>query len=121
MPAALNWRQNLSMTCGIAIFAAAGTRDGANGGADIGPLDWRPSTSLPLAVERFLGVALVSAAFVLGYPRHWFWVVSAVILTVTLLEAFQLLVPLRHASLIDWAVKVVGALVGTGAGKIARI
>jgi VanZ family protein len=58
-------------------------------------------------------------AFVLGYPRRWLWVLLTIGLAITLLEAFQLLIPFRHASLIDWAVKVVGALVGVCGGKIA--
>lgn len=84
----------------------------------LGPADIRPSTGLPLKVERFLGFAILAAAFTAAYPKRWRIIIALLAGAAVSLEALQLVIPTRDASPIDAAVKVLGA---TGGGTFVHL
>ena len=78
----------------------------------VSPIGFRPQTGLPADVERFLGLAFVSAMFWLGYPRHRPVVVVLILSAVVTFEVLQEVIPGRHGRIQDALVKVAGAGVG---------
>ncbi len=80
----------------------------------LGPVEWRPNTGLPAHLERFVGIALVTAAFCLGYPRYRLGILVLVIGGIGLLEVAQDIIPGRHGRRVELAIKVAGALIGGG-------
>jgi hypothetical protein len=87
----------------------------------LGPVEWRPNTGAPASLERFVGIALITGAFCLGYPRYRLGILVLVIGGIGLLEVAQDIIPGRHGKRVDLAIKVVGALVGgVGAFMIER-
>ena len=84
------------------------------------PPDLRPSTGLPLKLERFLAFAILAGAFAMAYPRRPLLIVFLACLGAISLELMQLLVPGRDASPIDALVKVLGAVSGTVGAVIIR-
>lgn len=75
---------------------------------------------LPLKVERALGFAVLSFIFALAYPRRWRQVLFGLVVAAFGIEGLQLLVPSRDPSLIDAAVKALGAASGVVAAKLLR-
>ena len=84
------------------------------------PVEYRPSTNLPLKVERGLAFAVLSCSFTLAYPRRWKLIVVLACLAAVSLELMQLLVPSRDASPVDATVKVIGSLSGTAGALVLR-
>ena len=78
----------------------------------LGPVEWRPSTGLPSHLERFVGIALITGAFCLGYPHYRLGLLVLVIGGIGLLEVAQDLIPGRHGKRVELAIKVAGALIG---------
>jgi VanZ family protein len=88
----------------------------------LGPVEWRPTTGLPAHLERFVGIALITGAFCLGYPRYRLGILVLVIGGIGLLEVAQDIIPGRHGKRLDLAFKVAGALIGgVGAIMIERL
>ena len=88
----------------------------------LGPVEWRPNTGAPPGLERFAGIALITGAFCLGYPRYRLGILVVVIGGVGLLEVAQDIIPGRHGKRVDLAVKVAGALIGgVGAMMVERL
>ena len=83
----------------------------------LGPVEWRPLTGLPTHLERFAGIALITGAFCLGYPRYRLAILVLVIGGIGLLEVAQDLIPGRHGKRVELAIKVAGALIG-GVGSM---
>jgi hypothetical protein len=86
----------------------------------IGPRSLRPETALPLKVERFLGFAVLAAAFTFAYPKQWRLVLALTCIAAVSLEALQLVAPGRDASIVDAAVKTLGAIGGTAGALVVR-
>ena len=84
----------------------------------VAPIGYRPNTPAPASVERFAAIALITAAFCLGYPRYRIPILVAVIIAVGALEVAQDMIPGRHGRKIDLAVKVAGALIGGAAAAL---
>jgi hypothetical protein len=84
------------------------------------PPELRPSSGLPLKVERFLAFAMLAGAFAMAYPKRWLFIALIICLGAILLELMQLLVPGRDASAIDAAAKVLGAVAGTAGAQIMQ-
>ena len=84
------------------------------------PPELRPSSGLPLKVERFLAFAVLAGAFVIAYPKRWLFVMAFICVGAILLELMQLLLPGRDTSEIDAAVKVLGAIAGTSGALIVQ-
>ena len=86
------------------------------------PAELRPTSMLPLKLERALGFATLSFIFALAYARHWKMVLILLMLAAFGLELFQFLVPSRDPSIIDALVKAIGAAGGVLAAKaIGRV
>jgi hypothetical protein len=64
------------------------------------------------------GVRGGGALFAAAYPRHIVLASLVVIGAAILLEAFQLLEASRHGRLFDASVKIVGGIIGLGAGWV---
>lgn len=89
--------------------------------ATLVPLELRPSSGLPLKLERFLAFAILAGMFAFAYPKRWVLVVASTCLAAVALELMQLLVPGRDARTVDALVKVIGAVSGaSGAGIVTR-
>jgi len=84
--------------------------------ATLGPIGFRPRTTMPVDVERALAYVALGLAFAMAYPRHIWWAVAFVILGAVGLEWLQNLSPDRHGRETDALVKVAGAAIGLGSG-----
>jgi VanZ family protein len=82
------------------------------------PADLRPTTPLPLKVERALVFAILAFAFTFAYAKHWLFVLALICVGAVVLELAQYLVPTRDPSVVDAIVKVVGAIAGTVAARV---
>ncbi len=87
----------------------------------VSPIGWRPGDVLPVDMDRALAFMLVTALFVVAYPRHF--IVCAVLLVVgaAAMELLQLLSPTRHAHFDDAAVKAAGAALGALFGRAVNL
>jgi VanZ family protein len=75
------------------------------------PIDLRPATG-HVVPERVLAFTALGAAFGLGYPRRLPFAIAVTLAAAIGLEAGQLLIPGRHARLIDAGEKLAGGLLG---------
>ena len=82
----------------------------------LGPLSLRPESAMGPNAERFLAFLVVGALFAAAYPRYIWFAAAIVIGAAILLEFFQLFSPSRHGRALDAAVKIVGGILGLGAG-----
>lgn len=86
--------------------------------ATLSPIQSRP-TLAGLRLEHFAAFAVTGFAFAFGAPHRTRGIAAMVILSALILESIQLLTPDRHARLLDVLVKVIGALCGGGASRLA--
>jgi VanZ family protein len=77
----------------------------------LSPISLRPETG-HVFLERFLAFAALGATFGIGYPRRMRFAVAVTVLAAIGLEAAQLLMPGRHARIIDAGEKLAGGLTG---------
>lgn len=82
----------------------------------VSPIELRPPDLLPVNYDRAIAFAGLSALFVLGYPRSWFFVGLAIVVGAGGIELLQELSPTRHAHVADALVKAAGASLGVLAG-----
>lgn len=82
--------------------------------ATVGPIGLRPHTPWSPNFERVAAFAVLGVLFALAYPRRWFAVAAMLVVAAGLFEVGQYLIPDRHPSLRDFAIKAVG-----GGGGIA--
>lgn len=78
----------------------------------VAPIEFRPNTGAPASLERFIGIAMITGAFCLGYPKHRIGILVLIIGAVGFLEVIQDILPGRHGRKVDLAIKVAGALLG---------
>jgi VanZ like family len=76
------------------------------------PAGLRPVSALPHVYEHLAVFLLIGFAFGIGYPGQRLVIGIAALPTIGMLELLQLFVPGRHARLSDFAVNLVGALIG---------
>ena len=76
----------------------------------LAPASWRPETSMPAQVERFITFALIGLVFSIAYPRRPWLVVLMVLGAAVAFEALQLLVQTRHAGVRDVVAKLAGGV-----------
>ena len=88
--------------------------------ATLVPPELRPSSGLPLKVERALAFAILAGVFTLAYPRRWPVIAVLICLGAAGLELLQLLVPGRDASPVDAVVKILGTLAGVASALVLR-
>ena len=83
-----------------------------------GPIGLRPMTLLSPNVERFAALAVVGLLFALAYPARRLIVLGALAIAIGALELGQFLAAGRHPGVRDAGAKVLGAMVGLGAGHL---
>ena len=86
--------------------------------ATLSPLGLRPSTPLPVSIERVLPFIMAGLLFAFAYPRHIVLVAAFIIIAAIGLEYLQNLRPDRHGRELDAIVKVTGAMIGLSAGWV---
>lgn len=82
----------------------------------VSPIDLRPRDAMSVDVDRAIPFAMMSAAFVIAYPRRWVEIAAVLLIGVGLIELLQELSPTRHARFQDALVKAVGASIGFAIG-----
>lgn len=77
------------------------------------PIGLRPVVTADLSIERVAAYATAGLLMILGYPRHWPWVLLGSVILAGGLEAAQTLTSTRHGRFDDFLVKAGAALVGS--------
>lgn len=81
---------------------------------------WTPGeemvrTGLNTRLEHVIAYLLAASAFMFAYPNQKAWQVGLAFVTYAgILELGQLIVPGRHAAVLDWTAGTIGALAGCG-------
>jgi VanZ family protein len=83
--------------------------------ATLAPIGLRPETG-HVSAERILAFAALGLTAALGFPRHLWTVLVAMVVLAVGLELLQLVDPTRHGRALDAFVKAVGGVAGTMAG-----
>lgn len=86
----------------------------------IAPIGARPSTITSTDLDRALAFVVMSALFVLAYPRRVFPIAVALLLAAFLIELGQYFSVTRHPQFHDALVKAFGVLVGVSAGGLTN-
>jgi VanZ family protein len=81
----------------------------------IAPPSVRPDSGVPHHLEHFASFFIAGALWYMGYPRRLLLCLTLALLFAGGLELLQVLVPGRHARLIDFAVDALGAWAGSAA------
>ncbi|MHB2211614.1 hypothetical protein [Methylobacterium sp. CM6257] len=80
------------------------------------PIGLRPVVTADPSIERIAAYATAGLLMMVGYPRHWFWILIGIVLLAGGLEAAQTLTSTRHGRFDDFLVKGGAALAGAVAG-----
>jgi membrane associated rhomboid family serine protease len=80
------------------------------------PIGLRPVVTANPSIERIAAYALAGLLMMMGYRRHWPWILIGSVLLAGGLEAAQTLTSTRHGRIDDFLVKAAAALAGAGAG-----
>lgn len=83
--------------------------------ATLSPIQARPHLASQ-GIEHFAAFALTAALFSIAYPRRIGLVLAIVLMAAIGLELAQLVLPDRHARLIDVLRKCIGGTAGAGLG-----
>ena len=86
----------------------------------LGPIEIRPTSGLPVSLERLVAFGCTGAAFALAYPQRRTSVLAGLVALAGVLEFLQLLVPTRHGQLFDFGVKAAGSLGGVTVTTLAE-
>ena len=85
------------------------------------PIGLRPVVTPNPSIERSAVYVLAGLFMMLGYPRHWPWILLGSVCLAGGLEAAQNLTSTRHGRFDDFLVKAGAALVGNVVGlAVAR-
>ena len=79
----------------------------------IAPPSARPDSGVPHHLEHFASFFIAGALWYMGYPRRLVLCLTLAPLFAGGLELLQMLVPGRHARLVDFAVDTLGAWTGS--------
>jgi membrane associated rhomboid family serine protease len=82
------------------------------------PIGLRPVVTANPSIERIAAYALAGLLMMMGYRRHWPWILIGSVLLAGGLEAAQTLTSTRHGRIDDFLVKAAAALAGAGAGFV---
>jgi VanZ family protein len=85
--------------------------------ATISPFEARPTLSTSPRVEHLAAFAVLGLLFLLAYPRHTILVCVVVLGSALLLELAQLIIPGRHARVVDAIEKMAGGALGVVSGQ----
>jgi hypothetical protein len=80
--------------------------------ATLSPHDLRPRTGEPADVERFLAYTALCGTFVFAHPHRCRLILCLVLAGGGVLEAIQNLLPDRHGTFADFAMKAFGSIAG---------
>ncbi|MGH1571349.1 hypothetical protein ACRAWG_12455 [Methylobacterium sp. P31] len=80
------------------------------------PIGLRPVVTANPSIERIAAYAAAGLLMMVGYPRHWLWILIGSVLLAGGLEAAQTLTSTRHGRFDDFLVKAGAALAGAGLG-----
>ena len=80
--------------------------------ATLSPIQHRPAVATSATFEHLAAFAVLGTLFGLAYPRHPLLAALTVSGSAALLEWAQILMPDRHARLVDLAEKLAGACIG---------
>jgi hypothetical protein len=80
------------------------------------PLGLRPVVTADPSIERIAVYATAGLLMMVGYPRHWLWILIGSVLLAGSLEAAQTLTSTRHGRFDDFLVKAGAVLAGAVAG-----
>src|ERR1700712_1232071 len=80
------------------------------------PIGLRPVVTANPSIERIAAYALAGLLMMMGYRRHWPWILIGSVLLAGGLEAAQTLTSTRHGRIDDFLVKAAAALAGAGPG-----
>lgn len=84
----------------------------------VSPIGYRPHDIVSTNFDRAAAYAVLSALFVIAYPRH-LWAVAVLVTAIAGgVELLQWLAPTRHPGMIDVVVKAAGGLVGILVGAL---
>lgn len=86
----------------------------------VSPIGLRPHDVMTVGFDRAFSFAVMSALFVIAFPRHWVIVAILMIAVAGVFELSQELSPSRHAKWNDAVVKAAGAVIGTMIGWAAN-
>jgi VanZ family protein len=89
--------------------------------ATLAPISMRPISPFGANTERFAAFLLVSAAFACAYPRHVVRIGILVVLAAAGLELVQHFEPTRHGEVRDLLIKIAGAAIGLGVGRLLTL
>ena len=82
----------------------------------VSPIDVRPSTITSTDLDRALAFVVMSALFVIAYPRRALLITLALFLAAFVIELGQYFSVTRHPHFDDAVIKAFGVLVGVSAG-----
>lgn len=82
----------------------------------LGPIGVRPETGYSPRLERLAAFMVLGGLFAAAYPRHIARAALVVIGSAFLLEVIQAFEPSRHGRMFDASVKIIGGMIGLGAG-----
>lgn len=85
----------------------------------LSPIEARPHLASQ-GLEHVLAFAVLAGLFCLAYPRRMPLVAALIVAAAVLLELSQLLLPDRHARLLDLARKGAGGLAGAAAAFLVH-
>jgi VanZ family protein len=88
--------------------------------ATVSPIDLRPQDVLPVNLDRALAFALLSAIFVIAYPRQFLLCAAIIVAGTAFIELLQFIQPSRHPRLHDVFVKAVGCCLGLAIGWLVN-
>ncbi|CAN7510304.1 VanZ family protein [Rhizobium sp. LjRoot30] len=88
--------------------------------ATISPISFRPRDFLPVDVDRALAFFVMSALFVIAYPRYILACAVLLVIGAGAIELLQYLAPTRHAQAHDAMIKAIGAIAGILVGWVAN-
>ena len=84
------------------------------------PPGLRPVTNFSVGWEHIAAFGLIGASWGFAFPRRALQVVLVIVVIALILEAGQMVVPGRHARLIDVATKIAGGGAGVILGHLVR-
>lgn len=87
----------------------------------IAPIGARPSTITSTDLDRALAFVVMSALFVIAYPRRIIPIALVLFVAAFVIEMGQDLSVTRHPHFHDALVKAFGALVGVSAGGLTNL
>lgn len=85
----------------------------------LGPIWLRPVTALSPNRERLIAYAVLGGLFGIAYPRYRLRIAIILVAIAAALEAAQMLVLTRHATLMGFVWKGVGAVAGVASSLAA--